>query len=131
MTVRGLQIDGYGVCLPEGTVTFGSATRYRAEAPAQHLDMLVDSAQKAIAAAGISADDLDCIIGATAVAAIAQFHVDVAVIGTSAIDQDGTLLDFDIREVQVSRAIIEHARTIVLVADSSKFARSAPVRRPL
>jgi len=54
MTVRGLQIDGYGVCLPEGTVTFGSATRYRAEAPAQHLDMLVDS------------DDLDCIIGATA-----------------------------------------------------------------
>lgn len=66
MTVRGLQIDGYGVCLPEGTVTFGSATRYRAEAPAQHLDMLVDSAQKAIAAAGISADDLDCIIGATA-----------------------------------------------------------------
>lgn len=66
MTVRGLQIDGYGVCLPEGTVTFGSATRYRAEAPAQHLDMLVDSAQKAIDAAGISADDLDCIIGATA-----------------------------------------------------------------
>ena len=66
MTVRGLQIDGHGVCLPEGTVTFGSATRYRAEAPAQHLDMLVDSAQKAIAAAGISADDLDCIIGATA-----------------------------------------------------------------
>ncbi len=66
MTVRGLQIDGYGVCLPEGTVTFGSATRYRAEAPAQHLDMLVDSAEKAIAAAGISADDLDCIIGATA-----------------------------------------------------------------
>lgn len=66
MTVRGLQIDGYGVCLPERTVTFGSATRYRAEAPAQHLDMLVDSAQKAIAAAGISADDLDCIIGATA-----------------------------------------------------------------
>ena len=66
MTVRGLQIDGYGVCLPEGTVTFGSATRYRAEAPAQHLDMLVDSAQKAIAAAGMSADDLDCIIGATA-----------------------------------------------------------------
>ena len=66
MTVRGLQIDGYGVCLPEGTVTFGSASRYRAEAPAQHLDMLVDSAEKAIAAAGISADDLDCIIGATA-----------------------------------------------------------------
>jgi DeoR family transcriptional regulator, glycerol-3-phosphate regulon repressor len=68
------------------------------------------------------------IVGAVAVDLIQQFHVDVAVIGTSAIDQNGTLLDFDIREVQVSRAIIEHARKVVLVADSSKFARSAPVR---
>ena len=68
------------------------------------------------------------IVGATAVSLIQQFQVDIAVIGTSAIDQDGTLLDFDIREVQVSRAIIEHARQVVLVADSSKFARSAPVR---
>lgn len=68
------------------------------------------------------------IVGATAVGLIEQFRVDTAVIGTSAIDQDGTLLDFDIREVQVSRAIIEHARKVVLVADASKFARSAPVR---
>ena len=34
----------------------------------------------------------------------------------------------DIREVQAQRAIIEHARRVVLVADSSKFARSAPAR---
>ena len=57
-----------------------------------------------------------------------QFRVDLAIIGTSAIDADGTLLDFDIREVQASRAIIEHARKVVLVADGSKFARTAPVR---
>ena len=68
------------------------------------------------------------IVGAQAVGAIGQFRVDLAIIGTSAIDADGTLLDFDIREVQVSRAIIEHARRVVLVADRSKFARSAPVR---
>jgi DeoR family glycerol-3-phosphate regulon repressor len=68
------------------------------------------------------------IVGATAVGIIQQFRVDIAVIGTSAIDEDGTLLDFDIREVQVSRAIIEHARKVVLVTDGSKFARSAPVR---
>ncbi len=68
------------------------------------------------------------IIGAVAVEQIRQFRVDTAIIGTSAIDPDGTLLDFDIREVQVSRAIIENARHVVLVADSSKFARSAPVR---
>ncbi len=68
------------------------------------------------------------IVGSHAIGLIGQFRVDLAVIGASAIDADGTLLDFDIREVQVSRAIIEHARKVVLVADSSKFARSAPVR---
>ncbi|HEV2677510.1 MAG TPA: DeoR/GlpR family DNA-binding transcription regulator [Aliidongia sp.] len=68
------------------------------------------------------------IVGASTVDLIRQFRVDTAVIGTSAIDGDGTLLDFDIREVTVSRAIIESARRIILVADSSKFARSAPVR---
>ena len=68
------------------------------------------------------------IVGSHAVSQIGQFRVDLAIIGTSAIDADGTLLDFDIREVQASRAIIEHARRVVLVADGSKFARSAPVR---
>jgi DeoR family glycerol-3-phosphate regulon repressor len=68
------------------------------------------------------------IIGATTVEQIQQFRVDTAVIGTSAIDPDGTLLDFDIREGRVTRAIIENARRVLLVTDSSKFARSAPVR---
>ena len=66
------------------------------------------------------------IVGAVAVEQIEQFRADLAIIGTSAIDPDGTLLDFDVHEVQISRAIIEHARKIVLVADSSKFSRSAP-----
>jgi DeoR family transcriptional regulator, glycerol-3-phosphate regulon repressor len=68
------------------------------------------------------------IVGAVTVAQIQQFRVDIAIIGTSAIDLSGTLLDFDVREVEISRAIIEHARKVVLVADSSKFSRSAPVR---
>src|ERR1700691_2985053 len=68
------------------------------------------------------------IVGAVTVEQIEQFRVDIAIIGTSAIDADGTLLDFDVREVEISRAIIEHARKIVLVADSSKFSRSAPVK---
>ncbi|WP_413988625.1 DeoR/GlpR family DNA-binding transcription regulator [Labrys okinawensis] len=68
------------------------------------------------------------IVGAQAVDMIGQFRADLAIIGTSAIDTDGTLLDYDIFEVQASRAIIDHARKVVLVADSSKFARSAPVR---
>jgi DeoR family glycerol-3-phosphate regulon repressor len=68
------------------------------------------------------------IIGATAADLIRQFRVDTAVIGISAIDRDGTLLDFDTREVHVSRAIIENARRVILVTDSSKFSRTASAR---
>ena len=68
------------------------------------------------------------ILGAVTVAQIEKFRVDLAIIGTSAIDPDGTLLDFDVHEVEISRAIIEQARKVMLVADSSKFSRSAPVR---
>jgi DeoR family glycerol-3-phosphate regulon repressor len=68
------------------------------------------------------------VVGEAAVDFIRQFKVDYAVIGASAIDEDGTLLDFDYREVKVARAIMECARKSVLVADSMKFERTAPVR---
>jgi len=68
------------------------------------------------------------VIGAATVDFIQQFRVDTAIIGTSAIDPDGSLLDYDIREVRVSRAIMENARRVILVADCSKWSRSAPVR---
>jgi DeoR family glycerol-3-phosphate regulon repressor len=57
-----------------------------------------------------------------------QFKVDIAVIGTSALDRDGDLLDFDLAEVRVSKAIIRQARRTFLVADHSKLGRSAPAR---
>ena len=43
-------------------------------------------------------------------------------------DADGDLLDFDIQEVGVSQTIIAQARKTFLVADHSKFTRSAPAR---
>lgn len=68
------------------------------------------------------------IVGEAAVDFIRQFKVDYAVIGTSAIDADGALLDFDFREVRVAQAIIANARHVILVSDSTKFERTAPVR---
>jgi DeoR family glycerol-3-phosphate regulon repressor len=68
------------------------------------------------------------VVGEAAVDFIRQFKVDYAVIGTSAIDEDGTLLDFDYREVKVAHAIMNCARKSILVADSMKFERTAPVR---
>jgi DeoR family glycerol-3-phosphate regulon repressor len=68
------------------------------------------------------------VVGEAAVDFIRQFKVDYAVIGTSAIDEDGTLLDFDYREVKVAQAIMSCARKSILVADSMKLERTAPVR---
>lgn len=68
------------------------------------------------------------IVGESAVDFIAQFKVDHAVIGASAIDDDGAMLDFDYREVRVAQAILNNARNVLLVSDSMKFTRSAPVR---
>lgn len=68
------------------------------------------------------------IVGATAVDFIRQFRVDFAVIGASAIDEDGTILDYDYREVRVAQEIIRQARRTILVADHTKCERRAPAR---
>jgi len=57
-----------------------------------------------------------------------QFKVDYAVMGISGIESDGTLLDFDYREVRVLQVIMGNARSVLLGADHSKFGRNALVR---
>jgi DeoR family glycerol-3-phosphate regulon repressor len=57
-----------------------------------------------------------------------QFKVDFAVIGASALDGDGDLLDYDFAEVRVSKTIIKQARSTLVVCDGSKMSRSAPMR---
>lgn len=68
------------------------------------------------------------LVGDIAVEAIGRFRVDHAVIGASALDPAGDLLDYDADEVRVSRAILAQARSSTLVADAGKLARAAPVR---
>jgi DeoR family glycerol-3-phosphate regulon repressor len=68
------------------------------------------------------------IVGEPAVEFLRQFKVDYAVMGVSGIDEDGSLLDYDYREVEVSRKIMDSCRRAILVADALKYGRSAPVR---
>ena len=81
-----------------------------------------------IVASGVVRNQDRGVVGEATVDFISQFIVDFGVIGTSGIDMDGTLLDFDYREVRVSQTIIKHSRRIFLVADHSKFGRNAMVR---
>lgn len=66
--------------------------------------------------------------GDMTVKTIERFKVDIAVIGCSALDTDGDILDFDVQEVSVSQTILRQSRHTMLVADTSKFDRQAPVR---
>jgi DeoR family glycerol-3-phosphate regulon repressor len=68
------------------------------------------------------------VVGESAVDFIRQFKVDFGVIGVSGIEGDGTLLDFDYREVRVAQEIIRNSRNVFLVADHSKVNRNAMVR---
>ncbi len=68
------------------------------------------------------------LVGSLTTRTIEQFKFDYAVIGCSAMDTEGDLLDFDIQEVGVSQTIIQQARKAFLVSDHSKFQRSAPAR---
>ncbi|SHH29496.1 DeoR/GlpR family DNA-binding transcription regulator [Marivita hallyeonensis] len=68
------------------------------------------------------------LIGSLATDTILKFKFDLAIIGCSALDHDGDLLDFDIQEVGVSQAILQQSRRTFLVADASKLQRSAPAR---
>ncbi|MGI9493798.1 MAG: DeoR/GlpR family transcriptional regulator [Geminicoccaceae bacterium] len=68
------------------------------------------------------------IVGDATIDLIGQFKMDIGIIGISAIDGDGSLLDFDEREVRIARAILDNSRKVYLAADHTKFGRKAMVR---
>jgi DeoR family glycerol-3-phosphate regulon repressor len=68
------------------------------------------------------------LIGDLAKQTIGQFRFDYAVIGCSALREDGDILDYDLLEVGVSKEIIARSDHVFLVADASKFERKAPAR---
>jgi DeoR family glycerol-3-phosphate regulon repressor len=130
--------------IPNGSSLFiniGTTTEEVASALTAHEDLLVITNNlnvammlyrhpriEVIVAGGTVRRSDGAVIGSTAIGLIGQFKVDYAIIGASAIDGEGALLDFDYREVQAAQAIIANARSVMLVADSTKLRRTAAVR---
>jgi DeoR family glycerol-3-phosphate regulon repressor len=130
--------------IPNGSSLFiniGTTTEEVANALRSHEDLLVITNNlnvamalyrhpriEVVVAGGTVRRTDGAVIGSSANSLIQQFKVDYAIIGASAIDAGGALLDFDYREVQAAQAIIANARNVILVADSTKFRRTAPVR---
>jgi len=122
-------------------INIGTTTEQVARALYDHKDLMVisnninvinilsGSPRKELVLAGGTVRQSDGgVVGEAAVEFIRQFKADYAVIGASALDKEGAVLDFDIREVSVARTIIANARQTILVADVGKFRRSASVR---
>lgn len=65
------------------------------------------------------------LLGSQTVEQIRHISADHAVIGVSGIGNSGVMMDFNADEASVSRAMIEAARTVTVLADSSKLQRNA------
>lgn len=72
--------------------------------------------------------ELGCALGPAAAEFVAQFRVRTAFLSAGAIDARDGLTDFDMAEAQFSRALIEAAERVIVVADRSKFGKRALVR---
>lgn len=133
--VAGLIPPTCAVFLNAGTTTRQAASLLSGH---QHLRVITDNVDLAAEIRGFSGLEVivpggavrrsdGAILGAEAVDYIRQFRVDFAIIGAAAVSEDGALLDFDLAEVQLCRAMMARARHTILALDSKKFGRSAPV----
>ncbi|MEM6356739.1 MAG: DeoR/GlpR family DNA-binding transcription regulator [Pseudomonadota bacterium] len=130
--------------IPEGASLFlgiGTTTEAVARALEDRRDLLVvtnnlnvahilsenDSLQVILTGGRLRRTDRG-LVGEMAVDCVGRFRLDLAVLGISSIDPEGTLLDYDLAEIAVLRAMMSHARRRLLVADHTKFARAAPMR---
>ncbi|MEM7302187.1 MAG: DeoR/GlpR family DNA-binding transcription regulator [Pseudomonadota bacterium] len=122
-------------------INVGTTTAAVANALANHLDLKIITDNVNIAndlrkypsieimvPGGVVRHSDGAIVGGAAVDFIRQFRADIAVIGASAIGGDGSLLDYDLREAHVARAIVENSRHVILAADATKYERTAPIR---
>lgn len=131
--------------IPDGASLFiniGTTTEAIARALLKHKDLKVVTNN--IHVASILSAKEDChviiaagevrhrdggIIGEATCDFIQQFRMDFGIIGISGISLDGSLLEFDYREVKVAQAIIENSRQVLLAADQSKFSRNAMIKQ--
>ncbi|GLR70204.1 DeoR/GlpR family transcriptional regulator [Agaribacter marinus] len=130
--------------IPDGSSVFiniGTTTETVARALLQHQNLRVVTNNLHVASILAVKEDFTVLIAAGEVRHrdggiigeatedfISQFKMDFGIIGISGIDEDGSLLDFDFREVRVAQSIIRNSRRVILGADGSKFGRFAMVK---
>ncbi|WP_407170513.1 DeoR/GlpR family DNA-binding transcription regulator [Bradyrhizobium sp. ORS 111] len=130
--------------IPNGAslmIGLGTTPEYVAQALSRRHDLRVITNNLNVAAAFAHNPDIEItiaggtlrpldrdIVGEAAARFFAGFRADYGIFGVGGVDQDGTLLDFHLGEVQARQSIVANSRTAVLVADTTKFGRNASVR---
>jgi DeoR family glycerol-3-phosphate regulon repressor len=122
-------------------INIGTTTEAVAKALLQHRNLLVitnninvanilraSPSNEVVLSGGVVRHSDGALVGDAAADFFSRFKVDFAIIGSSAIDTDGSLLDYDMREVRVAQAIMDNAQSVILVSDATKFQRRAPMR---
>lgn len=118
----------------------GSTTAFIAVALQKHRDLFIVTNSVAVAhmlagrngnrvflAGGeLRAHDVGA-FGAEAVAFVQRFHLDHAILSTTAVNARAGFMLADMEEATLSRAAGGQARRRIVVADSAKFDRSAPI----
>jgi DeoR family fructose operon transcriptional repressor len=128
---------------PGGTVVLdaGSTTRRLASLlpPDHELTVITHAVPIAARLAGLRQIDLRLLpgrvrrttqaaVGAETVAALSHLRVDVAFLGTNGVTAEHGLTTPDPDEAAVKRALVESGRTVVALADASKFGIETAVR---
>lgn len=72
---------------------------------------------------GEFAPDASETVGALAIEQIKRFNAQHVVLTVGAVQTSG-ILDFDLKEAEVARAMIEQSQTVTVLADNSKFGRA-------
>jgi DeoR family glycerol-3-phosphate regulon repressor len=130
--------------IPDGSSLFldvGSTTAYVAAALQIRRDLMVVTNSLAVASAltgrngnrvfmaggELRAHDGGA-FGAEAQAFMRQFHLQHAILSAAAIDAKAGFMLQDLREAELSRALIVHAQETTIAADSSKFSCKATIQ---
>jgi len=65
------------------------------------------------------------VVGSSSDDFISNFRMDVGIVGISGVDEDGSLLEYDVQDVKTARAILSNSQKVIMVADHLKFGRRA------
>lgn len=119
----------------------GSTTAYVAEALLVRRELTVVTTSPVIAttllgrrghkvylAGGELRAEIGAAVGPEALALIREFRADCAILSIGGIDPEAGLMDFDLDESRIARAMIEAAARTLVVADRTKHGTKARIR---